>query len=411
MIENYFKTAWRNLLRGKVFSVINITGLAIGLTAFLLLALYIKDELSYDRFHENADLIYRVSREFLAEDGSTDLHVANIAPPYGPLIAQDFPEVEQMVRMLETNLTVQYGDVLFNEERVFFAEDGFFDMFTVNVVQGNAHTALKEPFTLLLSTPLSKKHYGNENPIGKMVRVDNRAEMMVSGVFEPFPSQSIMHPQLLISFATLNDESLYGVEKLRTNWGNNAFNTFLLLPDGYDAQQMAEAFPAFQNKHMGENTSDWSVLHLMRLTDIHLHSHTDSEIEPTSDIRYVYFFSAIALFILVIACINYTNLTTARSAKRAKEVGMRKVAGAHRGQLIRQFLTESLLYTFVALLLSFIFVLPLLPLLNTLSGKELLFGNLFSPAFLVIILGVMLFTALASGTYPAFFLTAFQPIK
>src|SRR5690606_7062373 len=277
--------------------------------------------------------------------------------------------------------------------------------------QGNAHTALKEPFTLLLSTPLAKKYFGNENPIGKMVRVDNRAEMMVSGVFEPFPSQSIMHPQLLISFATLNDESLYGVEKLRTNWGNNAFNTFLLLPDGYDAQQMAEAFPAFQNKHMGENTSDWSVLHLMRLTDIHLHSHTDSEIEPTSDIRYVYFFSAIALFILVIACINYTNLTTARSAKRAKEVGMRKVAGAHRGQLIRQFLTESLLYTFVALLLSFIFVLPLLPLLNTLSGKELLFGNLFSPAFLVIILGVMLFTALASGTYPAFFLTAFQPIK
>src|SRR5690606_28814111 len=162
MINNYFKIAWRNLLRGKIFSVINITGLAIGLTAFLLLALYIKDELGYDRFQENADRIYRVSREFLTEDGATDLHLARVAPPYGPLIAQDFPEVEQMVRMLETNLTIQYGDALFNEERVFFAEDGFLDMFTVDVVQGDTHTALKDPFTLLLSTTLAEKYFGNE---------------------------------------------------------------------------------------------------------------------------------------------------------------------------------------------------------------------------------------------------------
>jgi len=411
MINNYFKIAWRNLLRGKIFSVINITGLAIGLTAFLLLALYINDELGYDRFHENGDRIYRVSREFLAEDGSTDLHLANVAPPYGPLIAQDFPEVEQVVRMLRTNLTIQYGDALFNEERAFFAEDGFLDMFTVNVVQGDAHTALKDPFTILLSTTLAKKYFGSENPIGKMVRVDAREEMMVTGVFEPFPGQSTMHPELLISFTTLNDDNIYGTERLRTNWGNNSFNTFLLLPKGYDVQKIADAFPAFQNKHMGENTSKWSVLHLMKLTDIHLHSHTDSEIEPTSDIRYIYFFSAIALFILVIACINYMNLTTARSAKRAKEVGMRKVVGAQRSQLIRQFLTESLLYTLIALIISFILSFATLPLLNSLSGKNLLFSDLFSPAFLGIAAGVMLFTALASGSYPAFFLTAFQPIK
>ncbi|WP_353129847.1 ABC transporter permease [Parapedobacter pyrenivorans] len=411
MIRNYIKTAWRNLVRGKIFSVINISGLAIGLTAFLLLALYIKDELSYDRFHEKADRIYRVSREFLAEDGSTDLHLAGIAPPYGPLIAQDFPEVERMVRMLETSLAIQHGDVLFKEERVFFAEDGFLDLFTVNVVQGDAHTALKEPFTIMLSTPMAKKYFGDENPIGRMIRVNNQGEMMVSGVFDPLPDQSTMHPEFLISFATLNDDQIYGAENLRTNWGNNAFNTFLLLPAHYNAQKMVDAFPAFQNKHMGENTSKYSVLHLMKLTDVHLHSHTDSEIEPTSDIRYVYFFSAIALFILVIACINYMNLTTARSAKRAKEVGMRKVVGAQRGQLIRQFLTESLLYTVIALLVSFTFVLATLPLLNSLSGKNLLFGDLLSPTFIGIIVTVTLVTALVSGCYPAFFLTAFQPIK
>lgn len=411
MIRNYIKTAWRNLVRGKIFSVINISGLAIGLTASLLLALYIKDELSYDRFHEKADRIYRVSREFLAEDGSTDLHLAGIAPPYGPLIAQDFPEVERMVRMLETSLAIQHGDVLFKEERVFFAEDGFLDLFTVNVVQGDAHTALKEPFTIMLSTPMAMKYFGDENPIGSMIRVNNQGEMMVSGVFDPFPDQSTMHPEFLISFATLNDDDIYGAELLRTNWGNNAFNTFLLLPEHDDAQKMVDAFPAFQNKHMGENTSKYSVLHLMKLTDVHLHSHTDSEIEPTSDIRYVYFFSAIALFILVIACINYMNLTTARSAKRAKEVGMRKVVGAQRGQLIRQFLTESLLYTVIALLVSFTFVLATLPLLNSLSGKNLLFGDLLSPTFIGIIVTVTLVTALVSGCYPAFFLTAFQPIK
>ncbi len=411
MIKNYFKTAWRNLLRGKVFSVINITGLAIGLTAFLLLALYIRDELSYDRFHEKADRIYRISREFLSEDGSTDLHLARIAPPYGPLIAQDFPEVEQMVRMLETNLTIRYGEALFNQERVFFAEDGFLEMFTVNVVQGDPHTALKEPFTILLSAPMAKKYFGNENPIGKMVRVNNQGEMMVSGVFEPLPAQSTMHPECLISFVTLNDDKIYGAERLRTDWGNNAFNTFLLLPEGYAIRKMADAFPAFQDKHMGSNTSKYSLLHPMKLTDVHLHSHTDSEVEPTSDIRYVYFFAAIALFILVIACINYMNLTTARSAKRAKEVGMRKVVGAQRGQLVRQFLIESLFYTILALLVSFVFVLATLPLMNSLSGKKLLFGDLLSPAFMSLMALVILFTALVSGSYPAFFLTAFQPIK
>ncbi len=411
MIRNYFKIAWRNLLRSKVFSAINILGLALGLTAFLLLALYVKDELSYDRFHEKGDRIYRVSREFVSDRGSTDLYLAQVAPPYGPLIAQDFPEVERVVRMLATNATFRYGDKLYDEQRVFFAEDGFFELFTVPVVQGDARTALEAPFTVMLSVPVAKKYFGDEDPMGKLIRVNNQGELMVTGVFEPLPAQSTMHPDVLISFATLNDGSIYGAENLRTNWGNNAFSTFLLLPENYDPQRLVDAFPAFQDKHMGEHTSTFSVLHLMKLTDIHLHSNTDSELEPTSDIRYVYFFAAIALFILIIACINYMNLTTARSAKRAKEVGMRKVVGALRGQLIRQFLAESLLYTVIATAFSVGLAALGLPLLNDLSGKSLSFTEVLTPTFGLLLVGIMVFTALVSGSYPAFFLTAFQPIK
>ncbi|MFC3196078.1 ABC transporter permease [Parapedobacter deserti] len=411
MLTNHFKIAWRNLVRGKIFSAINIMGLALGLTAFLLLALYVNDELNYDRFHEKADRIYRVSREFLSDDGSTSLHLAQLAPPYGPLIAQDFPEIERVVRTLQTSATIRYGENVFNEDRIFFAEDGFFDVFTVDVTQGDARTALKDPYTILMSAPTAKKYFGDTDPVGKTVRVNNQAEFMVSGVFASLPSQSTMHPDMLISFATLNDEAIYGTENLRTNWGNNAFNTYLLLPEGYDPQRLVDAFPAFQDKHMGEHTSKYSLLHLMKLTDIHLHSHTDSEIEPTSDIRYVYFFSAIALFILIIACINYMNLTTARSAKRAKEVGMRKVVGALRGQLIRQFLAESLLYTIIASALSVALVAIGLPLLNDLSGKSLSFAEVLTPTFALVLLGISAFTALVAGSYPAFFLTAFQPIK
>ncbi|MGS2764778.1 ABC transporter permease [Sinomicrobium sp. M5D2P9] len=411
MIKNYFKIAWRNMLRNKTFSTINILGLSIGLSCFLLLTLYIKDELNYDRHHENADRIYRVSREFLSQDGSTSLHLAQVAPPYGPLIQEDFSEVEQVVRTLEVSAVVKYGESTFKEKNIFFAEDGFLDMFTFHVEQGDPRTALKDPFHILFSKPMAEKYFGNENPVGKLVRLNNEATFTVSGVFDPMPSQSSFHPDFLVSFTTLRDEQVYGEENLRSNWGNNAFSTYLLLPENYDPQKIVDIFPGFQDKHIGENTSEYSILHLMKLADIHLYSHTDSEIEPTSDIRYVYFFSVIALFILVIACINYMNLTTAKSAKRAKEVGMRKVAGANRGQLIRQFLGESLFYTGIALLISVALVALTIPLLNDISGKNLVFWNLLTLTFIGILLAVALFTTLVSGSYPAFFLTAFQPVK
>ncbi|WP_247233094.1 ABC transporter permease [Telluribacter sp. SYSU D00476] len=413
MIKNYFKIALRNLIKHKAFSFINIIGVAIGLACFLLLALYVKDELSYDRHHQHADRIYRLSRTFLSKDGTESLRLGHAAPPFGPLVKQDFPEVEEVVRMLETSWLIRHNDKVFNEENAFMAEANVFKVFSFNVLNGNPDKALENPFSIMFSRPMAEKYFGNENPVGKTVRLDSQFDFTVTGVFEPLPAQSHFHPDFLLSFSTLNDDRLYGAEGLRTNWGNNSFSTFLLLPEGYDPQKLERAFPAFQDRHIpqdgGTKASSYSVLNLMKLTDIHLRSHLDSEIEANGDIQYVYLFSAIAIFILLIACINYMNLATARSASRAKEVGMRKVVGAVRNQLVGQFLSESVLLVSVSVLIALVLVVLFLPVLNEFTQKQLSFGVLLDPQFLAIILAITLLTGLAAGSYPAFFLTSFQP--
>ncbi|WP_221394022.1 ABC transporter permease [Dyadobacter sp. NIV53] len=411
MLRNYLKIAFRNLLKHKAFSFINIAGVAIGLACFLLLALYVKDELSYDRYNANADRIYRLSRDFLSKDGTTSLRLGHAAPPFGPLIKQDFPEVEQVVRLLQKGALVKYGESVFNEENMFAAEQNLFKVFSFDLLSGNPDKALENPFSIMFSKPMAEKYFGKENPIGKTVRLDNQLDYTVTGVFEPLPSQSHFHPSFLVSFSTLNDPRVYGAEGLRTNWGNNSFSTFLLLPKNYDPQKLVKAFPAFQNRHVDPKASTWSVLNLMKLTDIHLHSHLDSEIEANGDIQYVYLFSAIAIFILIIACINYMNLATAKSATRAKEVGMRKVIGAVRSQLINQFLSESILLVLVSVLLAILIVVLCLPALNNFTQKQLSFNALLDPVFIAILVSITLFTGVIAGSYPAFFMTSFQPIS
>jgi putative ABC transport system permease protein len=411
MYRNYLKIAIRNLLKNKLFSFINISGVAIGLACFLLLALYVKDELSYDRFHTNADRIYRLSRTFLSKDGTASIRLGHAAPPFGPLIKQDFPEVEQVVRLLETGASVKYGEKVFNEEAIFAAEANLFKVFSFNVTSGNPDKALENPFSIMFSRPMAEKYFGKENPVGKTVRLDNQLDYTVTGVYEPLPAQSHFHPDFLASFSTLNDPRLYGAEGLRTNWGNNSFSTFLLLPENYDPQKLVKSFPAFQNRHIETNASSYSVLDLMKLTDIHLHSHLDSEIEANGDIQYVYLFSAIAVFILLIACINYMNLATAKSATRAKEVGMRKVIGAVRSQLINQFLSESILLVLVSVSIAVLIVVLCLPALNSFTQKTLQFNSLLDPGFIAILISITLFTGVIAGSYPAFFMTSFQPIS
>lgn len=411
MFRNYIKIAFRNLMKHKTFSFINVVGVAVGLACFLLIALYVKDELVYDRYNTKADRIYRVTRTFLSSEGVATLKLAQLAPPFAPLIRQDFPEIEEVVRTIDEDALIRYGEHAFHERDIFFAEPSIFKVFDFQVVAGKASYALTNPFSIMLSRPMAEKYFGRENPIGKTVRLENQFDLTVTGVFEPLPSQAHFHPSFLVSFNTFNDSRVYGAEQLRTNWGNNSFNTYLLLKPGGDPQRIETAFPAFQDKYVpGGNASTWSVLNLQKLTDIHLRSHTDSEVEPTGDIRYIYLFSAIGLFILLIACINYMNLATARSAGRAKEVGMRKVVGALRTQLISQFLNESFLLVFFALGIAIFLVMLCLPTLSEFTKKELSVSQLIDPVFVSVLIGVTLLTGLMAGSYPAFFLTSFRPL-
>lgn len=411
MITSHLTIAWRNILRNKTYSFINLMGLSVGICCFLLLFLFVKDELGYDRYNAHSDRIFRLNRTFLSNDGTPSLNLAHVAPPFGPLMKEDFPQVQEAVRLFTTSALIRRGEMIFKEDDIYAAEENLFKVFDFRILKGNAENALAEPFSIMLSQPMAEKYFGREDPVGQVLRVDNQVDYKVTGVFEPLPSQSSFHPRFLASFSTLKDERVYGAERLRTDWGNNSFSLFLLLEPGADPAAMEKAFPAFQNKHIGSNTSSYSVLSLTRLTDIHLHSHRDTELEANSDIRYVYYFSAIALFILLIACINYMNLTTARASRRAREIGLKKVMGVGRPRLIRQFIGESALFTILALIFGLIMTWLALPYLNGFAGKSISLSMLLTPVSLVSLVIFVAFVALLSGSYPAFYLTSFQPVN
>lgn len=418
MIRNYLKIAFRNLLKYKFISFINLFGLTVGFTCCLLILSYIINELSYDKFNTKANRIYRITRSFNTADGIENLHLSSVAPPFGPLVQHDFPDIQKMTRLLYSGTTAfRYKEKLLNEKGVFFADEKLFDFFTVPVISGNPATALAGPRCVMMTDEIAKKYFGNEDPINKMIRVDNQFYFKVTGIFKPFPANSHIHPEILLSFSTLNDSTIYGEKQLQTNWGNNAFYTYFLFPENYPVEKIAAQFPAFLDKYMREpgapadfRASKYTKLYLQKLTDIHLRSHLDDEAEPNGDIRRVYIFSAIALFILLIACINYMNLSTARSALRAREIGIRKVVGAQRKEIIAQFLSESVLVTWLALLLACIATWLLLPAINKLSEQHLTMSSLWQPGILLPVLVLSCIVGLLSGIYPALFMSSFKPI-
>ncbi len=414
MYLNYLKIAFRNLLRHKLFSFINIFGLAVGLACCLLIALFISQELSYDRYHTHADRIYRVGRYFNGDDGSRSLQLANIAPPFAPLLKNDFPAVEEATRLLQHKAVMAVNpQKTFTEENVFFAEPSFFKLFTVPLRSGNAQTALSEPNTILLTEKLVVKYFPKQNPVGQFVRLDNKVTLKVSGVFKDFPVNSHFHPNFLVSFSTLQDSTLFGRHNL-ADFNINRFTTYLLVPPQYNVANISAQLPAFLDRHIEyQNTrpSSYNNLFLQKLTDIHLHSHLDTELEANGDVRQVYVFAVIALFILLIACINFMNLATARSALRAKEIGVRKVMGASQGKLVVQFLSESLLFVCIAVLLAVVLTDLALPLMNKLTGKELYFNPANGWLTGLVVLGLALLVGLVAGSYPAFYLASFQPVK
>ncbi|MFD3001712.1 ABC transporter permease [Pontibacter toksunensis] len=417
MLKNYLKIAFRNFARNKVYSAINVGGLAIGIAACILIFLFVKDELSYDRYHSKADRIYRVTRDFLSQDGSVSLHLARVAPPIGPLLEQDFPQIEAVARMVTFGVMLENKEAqkTFREDSMYFAEPAALEIFDINLIKGNPDKALRDPFTLLISDKTAKKYFPGEDPIGKVLHFGTQSSLRVEGVYESFPANSHFHPEFLGSFSTLNDSSVYGAEGLKTNWGNNSFPTYLLLPSEEEAEKIQAQLPAFLDRHLtgvdeasGLKPSTYTNLYLQKLTDIHLRSKLDSELEVNGDIDSITILSFVAIIILLIACINYINLSTARSTSRAKEVGVRKVIGAARHNLIFQFLLESVLLVTVATILSLGIVEVCLPWLNNFTGKEI-DSNLFTDQWLLLLIFLLpVLVGVLAGLYPALYLSHFQ---
>ncbi|HEX6848463.1 MAG TPA: ABC transporter permease [Chitinophagaceae bacterium] len=419
MIRNYLKIAYRNLLKYKFISFINVFGLTIGLACCMLILTYILHELSYDKYQPNADRVYRVTRTFLnAQTKTVSLTLSTISPPFGPLLKNDFGEIEDITRTLNNGTTsMKYEEKMFNESNVMWADDHFFNFFQADVIKGDPKRALSDPYTVMMTEEVAKKYFGNDEPMNKMIRINlgNYFDFKVTGVYKAFPSNTHFHPHIMLSFNTLNDTLIYGAENLRTNWGNNSFFTYIRLPENYDPKKLAARFPAFLDKHMpagpGFKPSDGTTLALQKLTDIHLRSHTDYEAEENGDIKRVYIFSAIALFILLIACINYMNLSTSRSTLRAKEIGIRKVAGAERKEIIFQFLSESILVSYISLAFAIVLTWLMLPLLNKISGQALAIDIILKWQITVPLLLIPFVVGIISGIYPAMFMSSFQPIK
>ena len=417
MLRNYFKIAFRNLMKYKFISFINLFGLSVGLACCLLIFTYIRYEISFDKFHENAENIYRVQRTFNdPESGMLSLSLGAIAPPFATLLENDFKEIENITRFIPNGSTpLRYNDKMFNQNDVYWADERLFEIFDVDVSKGNSSTALKEPFSVMLTEEAARKYFGDSDPMDKMIRMNNQYNFRVTGIFKPLPGNSHFHPEVMLSFSTLRDPAIYGEENLRTNFGNNAFYTYIVLPEGADPKRLEAQFPAFLNRHMNEGgpykTSQYTALQLIKLTDIHLKSHRDDEIEENGDIKRVYIFSAIALFILLIACINYMNLSTARSVLRAKEIGIRKVVGAGKNELIAQFLCESVVICWLAAIVAFLLTWIALPWLNSVSGQQLSANSLLQWKVFVLVFLFPFVVGIVSGIYPALFLSSFQPVK
>lgn len=426
MLQNYIKVALRSIFRNKLTAFINIAGLALAMMCSILIYLFVNDELHYDQYNSKADRTYRVTRNFLNREGVASLHLANVAPPIGPLVKNDFGEIEVMARAINYGLVIgqeENGELTknFSENFLFVVEPDIFKIFDIAVKSGDAATALTRPFTVMLSEKTARKFFADGNALGKRLRANNQFDLEVTGVYEDFPVQAHWHPEYMVSFSTLDDTNIYGRTNLETNWGNNSFGTYILLEEGTDPKKVETAFPEFLNKHFGAFAkanfgappdflaSKSTTLFLQKLTDIHLRSHLDDELEVNGNINNVYMMAVIGLFIVLIACFNFINLSTARATKRAKEVGMRKVVGAFKNQLIVQYLSESVMIAIFALILGLGFSKVSINWLNTFTGKSLSFSLMNDWPLLLGLIGFSIVVGILAGLYPALVLSGFKP--
>jgi len=405
LVWNYAKTALRTIRRHKGYSLINVSGLAIGLTVCMLIVLWVSDEWSFDRFNTNAGQIYRVYRsESTTQKNSSSTLTP---PPMAAALKRDFPEIIKATRFgYWQRQLVTYKDKSFNEPGFRHADPDFFDMFSFPLVKGDPETVFSNPYSVILTEKTAAKYFNEEDPIGKTLTVNNSYDVIVTGVIHNDSLNSSLEFDLLSPFEIIIKESIG--EDNADNWGFNSFRTYVMLEQSASAENLNQKLTGYLKKYTEEDTDE---LALQPLTDIHLFSNLGHDLRNRGDIKYVWIFSALAVFVLLIACVNFMNLTTARSANRVKEVGLRKVLGAERSQLIRQFFGESILIALFALWIALILLELLLPLFNTLSGKQLTSGWWNNPILSLGFIGLALVTGILSGSYPALFLSSFQPIR
>lgn len=420
MIKNYFKVAFRNLWKNKGYSAINIFGLAIGLATCLLITLYVTDELSYDKYNKNADRIYRINSDL--RFGGSDLHITSTSDMMGELLKKDYPQVEEYTRIYnnEGSKLIKKGNDFIDESRIAFVDSTFFDVFTLPAIEGNPKKALFEPNTVVLAESAARKYFSSTDVLGKTLEINDGEKTTaykITAVIKNIPKESHFNFEFFLSMKNADYQ-----------WGqltSHNFHTYLLLKPGTDYKAFEKNFDQYTDKYVlpyaqqfvkissmdefrkAGNKLEYS---LMPLTDIHLHSDFNFEITPSGNIQYVYIFSAVALFILILACINFMNLSTARSAKRAKEVGIRKVLGTERKTLVAQFLVESTLTALIALAIALLIAYFVLPVFNNVAAKTLTIKNLFHGKILPLLILLPFVVGLLAGSYPALFLSRFKPV-
>lgn len=404
MLKNYLMVSVRHLMRQPAYAGLNILGLTIGIVSSLLIVLYLFHELSYDKHHEKAERIYRISSDIKEPDNAFKWAVTQT--PLAPTLKSEFAEVEQYVRFIPSGRTrLQLGDINYFENNVFFVDSTVFEVFTFNMLMGDKR-ALEAPNSVVLSKTVADKIFKGDNPMGQTLQADNNRSYKVTGVYEDMPENSHIIADAMISLSTLQLGNNPGA------WGGFGIYSYVLLEEGSNPKDFEAKLPQIIEKYVATIFDQFDIeikYVLLPILDIHLHSDFQGEPEPLGNISYIYIFSAVAAFLLLIACINYMNLATARSTKRALEVGIRKVMGAQRESLIWQFLAESVIITTISLVISFLLIFALVPLINSTLGLNLSVMHLLDARVLLLVFGVLVLTGVLSGSYPAFYLSAFRP--
>ncbi|NOT75391.1 MAG: FtsX-like permease family protein [Cyclobacteriaceae bacterium] len=406
MFKNLLKISFRNLVKDKTYSAINIAGLTIGITCSLFLLLYILDETSFDRYHKNADNIYRIISDIKEPDNAFTWSSTQM--PLAEELRDNYPEIENAIRFIGTNRN-QYknGDLQFYENKFFMADSTVFDLFSYDFLAGDPSTALDNPFNIVLTESIARKYFSDPIQALNQSLVNQQNEnFKITGIIKDVPLNSHFRFDGLISRSTR--------PQFQGGWGNFGVTTYIQLPPNYDLKKIDATLEKVVKEKVNPIFERMGVkvkYNLQLITSIHLHSKIQDEAEEGGDITYIYYFTAIGIFMILIACINYMNLATARSVNRAKEVGLRKVMGSQRGQLIAQFLTESVLVAMIALTISLILIYALLPAFNSLANKHLPFSYIMQTPVLAGLVVIVLITGILGGSYPAFYLSGFSPVN